>query len=372
MKTKDKRKANEAAAEWYAAELAGSRGQLAASRARELISDAYKFHCGEHIQQETVLSWSESWLEHKRPSLTEGTHARYAGVIEAFIRMSGEKARIPIERYTVKDAQEIRSELIATGKTSKSVNLYFKIIRSMFRAAHRSNLIDFNPMEAVESLPTTGETHIPFTLPQIASLLETAKGDWKTLVILGFTTGARLGDVCQLGWKNVDWEQKLLRFRQTKTKKHLKSRDIVLPIHPMLEKQLDSLGAPKSNGALMPEIDGIYSKNGAGGRYGMSRRFLELMADAGIAQPQQDAPEPSKRNGRQGRRQRPQLSFHSFRHTLASILHNAGVTPEVRQKITGHASAAVHQIYTHTDVDTLRGAILMLPEPASPAATSRP
>jgi len=33
------------------------------------------------------------------------------------------------------------------------------------------------------------------------------------------------------------------------------------------------------------------------------------------------------------------LSFHSFRHTLTSIMANAGVPVEVRQKFTGHASA---------------------------------
>lgn len=365
MKTSVKKKAEESAADWYSAELAAARGRLQASRARELISDAYKFHCGEQLQQETVRSWSETWLENKTPSLTSGSFARYKGIVGKFLQLSGDDANLPLEHYAVRHAQEYRKKLLATGKTNQSVNLDFKVIRALFRAAHRSGLIEFNPLEAIESLPSDGESHIPFTLQQVADLLETARGDWKTLVILGFTTGARLGDLARLDWKNIDWNRRLLSFRQTKTRRHLKSRDLVLPVHPMLERRLESLRKSRTSGPLMPEIREIAESKGTGGRQGLSRLFLELMREAGISQPEttSQTADSSVRKGRQGARRRTPLSFHSFRHTLASILHNVGVAPEIRQKITGHASASVHQIYTHTEVDTLRQAILRLPEP---------
>lgn len=56
------------------------------------------------------------------------------------------------------------------------------------------------------------------------------------------------------------------------------------------------------------------------------------------------------------------LSFHSFRHTLTSIMANAGVPVEVRQKFTGHASAEMNQHYTHHEIATLRAAIEKLPD----------
>ena len=55
------------------------------------------------------------------------------------------------------------------------------------------------------------------------------------------------------------------------------------------------------------------------------------------------------------------LSFHSFRHTLTSIMANAGVPVEVRQKFTGHASAEMNQHYTHHEIATLRAAVEKLP-----------
>jgi integrase len=55
------------------------------------------------------------------------------------------------------------------------------------------------------------------------------------------------------------------------------------------------------------------------------------------------------------------LSFHSFRHTLTSIMANAGVPVEVRQKFTGHASAEMNIHYTHHEIETLRSVIGKLP-----------
>jgi integrase len=67
-----------------------------------------------------------------------------------------------------------------------------------------------------------------------------------------------------------------------------------------------------------------------------------------------------ERQGEKGRSVNS-LSFHSFRHTLTSIMANAGVPVEVRQKFTGHASAEMNQHYTHTEIETLRAAVEKVP-----------
>ena len=54
-------------------------------------------------------------------------------------------------------------------------------------------------------------------------------------------------------------------------------------------------------------------------------------------------------------------TFHALRHSFTSALANAGVAPELRMKLTGHKSAAVHQGYTHLELATLKQAIRKLP-----------
>ena len=58
------------------------------------------------------------------------------------------------------------------------------------------------------------------------------------------------------------------------------------------------------------------------------------------------------------------LSFHSLRHSFNSALANAGVAQELRQKLTGHASAAMNAKYTHHELDALRAAVAVLPSVA--------
>ena len=46
-----------------------------------------------------------------------------------------------------------------------------------------------------------------------------------------------------------------------------------------------------------------------------------------------------------GVRQLSRRTFHALRHSFTSALANAGVSPELRMKLTGHKSAAAHRGY---------------------------
>lgn len=56
-----------------------------------------------------------------------------------------------------------------------------------------------------------------------------------------------------------------------------------------------------------------------------------------------------------------ELSFHSLRHAFVSALANAGVSPDMRQALAGHSTAAMSENYTHRGLDPLRAAIALLP-----------
>ncbi len=66
--------------------------------------------------------------------------------------------------------------------------------------------------------------------------------------------------------------------------------------------------------------------------------------------------------GHRERRTVSSLSFHSLRHSCVTFLKAAGVSDAIAQAIAGHASSAVSRIYTHLDVETLRGAVAKLPD----------
>ena len=73
-----------------------------------------------------------------------------------------------------------------------------------------------------------------------------------------------------------------------------------------------------------------------------------------------DSPEIRKR-GQGAARSVRALSFHSLRHSFNSAMANAGISSEVRQKLTGHSSAQMNAQYTHHELEELRAAVSVIP-----------
>jgi integrase len=91
---------------------------------------------------------------------------------------------------------------------------------------------------------------------------------------------------------------------------------------------------------------------GPGGRHGLSEGFKRIVEKAGL--------DLQKVKGT-GVRSISRRTFHALRHSFTSALANAGVSPELRMKLTGHKSAEIHRGYTHMEMDTLKETIKKLP-----------
>ena len=135
-----------------------------------------------------------------------------------------------------------------------------------------------------------------------------------------------------------------LTYRETKN-----SKDITIPLHPELQAHLEKLaGSDKPQKYITPHMADL----GPGGRHGLSEGFKRIVIKAGLSL---DTVEGT------GVRNISKRTFHALRHSFTSALANAGVAPELRMKLTGHKSEAVHKGYTHLEMDTLRAALSKLP-----------
>jgi integrase len=159
-----------------------------------------------------------------------------------------------------------------------------------------------------------------------------------------------LKDVTELRWESIDPGLTKIALVPRKTRRKKKNRKVVLPIHPQFAKWLWKQTRGIGKAPVFPSLAG---KSGAG-KSGLSMAFKRIMERAGI-----QGRILRERNG-EGRSQ-SSLSFHSLRHSFNSALANAGVDQEIRQKLTGHASAQMNEIYTHRELEPLRAAIATLP-----------
>ena len=175
-------------------------------------------------------------------------------------------------------------------------------------------------------------------------LVESAQGDWRGAVLLGATTGLRLGDVANLCWESVDLDAGLLRIETQKT-----GRVVVLPMHPDFANWLS--GRPRGIGKapVFPELAG----KRIAGRRGLSAQFRNIVEAAGIT---------GRVVMREGKgRSTNSKTFHGLRHTFISRIGKRGRRPRDPPKARRALGCQAHGIYTHHELETLRGAVAKLP-----------
>jgi integrase len=331
-------------------ELASSEakaGRLTPGRAHELIGEILSAATGEPLRYYTAQDWFNEWLSGKQATKAKATWQSYANVVGNFLASLGPRAKLNINQIVPRDVMRFRDAQIFEGKDPGTANAHAVVVRMAFTAARRQGLITHNPAEALERLPEDSfPTRRPFTVKEVNALVKAAEGDWKGAIMFGYYTGARLSDIARMRWESIDLEEKLIRFTPSKTRKPLE-----LPLHPVLERQL--LKRPGIAKAFL--FPSLAATKGTGGRYGLSGQFKAIMDKAGV-----NGSVTRERKGKGGRTTYS-LSFHSFRHTLTSLLANEGVAEETRMKLTGHKQRDIHAGYTHLERATLRRALEKLP-----------
>lgn len=338
-----------------AGEMASS-GKLNMEAARACLNEMMEISTGEALASYTIRGWLEEWLAGRGGTASEATLAAYKTAVKHFLAKLGTAADQPLTNLRETHLRTFRDAQLATGKAARTANQSIKILGLALRDAQRQGLIPRNPAEVLKILREQDSTERePFSIEEVQTLLGAAGQEWQGMILLGFYGGLRLEDAAGLRWSSIDLQEGKLTFVPKKTaarKKHPQ----VIPIHPALMDFLITL--PSGEKPDSPLFQNLHTKQ-SGGRYGLSRTFIELMEKAGV--------DTSTNNRREGKdktlaRRVHRKSFHSLRHSHISNLANAGVSAEIRMKLAGHSSGEIHQIYSHLEWDQLDKAVDLLPD----------
>ena len=348
-KTTDKRKALAVAYEWEKVERDAKAGALTEAAARKHIAKSYEIAVGRSMHFHSAEEWFASWLKEKKRTARPGTVIRYEPASRAFVASLGERGKLDLRHVDVTDVEKFREELMATGKSNKSVNMDCKAVSVAFNKALRQGLVARNPFSTLEPLPEAPSVKKPFTQEQVEAILAEASEEWKGLCLVGFYSGMRLSDAAALRWGQVSLEEKIPVFRYVEKKKQEKHRrEIVLPVHSRLLEHLLSVPRGGKDAPLFPNLAGKSS----GGNKGLSQSFKRILLRAGIVKELYG----KKKEGSAHRQVSP-YGFHSFRHGFKSMLANKGVPADLRDVLTGHAKPSVAEAYVHREISTLAEAV---------------
>jgi integrase len=333
---------------WAEAAEKARRKELSAAASRKLLGELTLISSGEQLEFHSVEGWLEGWLASKAGSTAKATYAKYSQVVGSFLSHLGSRAGACLASVSPTDVSAFRDKLAAEGRSPKTVNLAKSVLNIPFEIARRRGMIPFNPVAAVDSLRTSRADgpsgKEAFSDAELAALVSAADGDWRGAILLGATSGLRLGDIAGLRWESVELDGRFLRVVTGKT-----GKVVVVPMHANFLDWLALRERGIGRAFVFPDLAG----NRLSGTGGLSVQFTEIVKKAGVAM------RVTERKGK-GRTTRGK-TFHSLRHSFISALANSGVAPDIRQKLAGHADPRVHAGYTHHEIETLRGAISKLP-----------
>jgi integrase len=349
-KTTDRKLAQKMADEWEALEKLAGEKRLTESQCRKVIAQMYERTVGEPLHFKTAREYLTEWVESKKNETELRAWLKYDQIVTDFLAHIAVKADRLLREITPADIRSYRDALKRKGLAAPTVNHAVKILRMPFKAAHDAGYIDINPNTKNTVRPVKDEARNVekdvFTREQLPELVKaTPSEDWKGAILCGYYTGLRLRDIADLQWSAVDLEGRIIKVTTRKT-----GKTVTVPIHPQFAAWLDKQTRGIGKAPVFPTLAG----KAGGGKSGLSMAFRRIM-------------ERAKIKGRLLReangvgRSQSSLTFHSLRHGFVSAMATAGVAQELRQKLTGHASAEMNAQYTHHELESLRAAVSVIP-----------
>ncbi len=339
--------------------LARIRSMFQAYKAGDL-DQVYQALTRKQLSAVTLDKALADWILEVNSTTSPRTAEKYFYSAELLRRHFRADAQTPLLRDLT--SEHLRSFLAARlSKTSiVTANAERKILSTFFTRNVRNGLIHENPMAPVRPYKLTRiqRSHRrPFTVQELRALFETApKGFWKFMVLAGFCTALRLGDLITVVCGAFDFERRLLRVTTRKTQ-----TGITIPLHPQFRAFMEELKSKrrswKPSAPLWPKESALYLSKGSGS---FSNEFYDrVLVPAGLVPAR--AGKQKKKGGRGVRRELLPLSFHCLRHTFITLLRVSGGNQAVAKELAGHSSDLVNDDYTHMPVDVLAKAVNRLP-----------
>jgi integrase len=287
----------------------------------------------------TPADYLRAWPETRKNEIAPSSYASYLTSCRAAADWLDAQRLTSWPQITPARLIAMRDEWCKTlhGRT---VNTRLKALS----AALAKSPLQENPCRHVPPVRAEAVVRRDFRPAELALVLDACPPDWRVMVILGLYTGQRLGDLATLRWRNIDLAAGTIAFMAQKTQ-----RLICLPLAPpALDALLTLSPGENPDDPLFPRLASI-----TGGC--RSNEFRDILHSVGLATDRRPTAKDQRPTAKG--RARPELSFHSLRHTATTALKAAGVSDAIARAIIGHESAAVSRSYTHLDMQTMREAI---------------
>ena len=303
----------------------------------------------------TLAEFLAAWLAESEVDTTAGTIAKYRQVIAEFTAsVNADSLPMRVDDVTPEQVTQFLADKAARS-SRETAQGFRKILRSIFIKAQDMGHVTRNPVGKVGRRRSKIENtrKRPFALQEIRDLAGRATPFWRYMIIAGFFTGQRMGDLVTLKRSNVHLDENLIYLTSRKTGKQIK-----VPIAKPLRDLLESIWPKRDDDHFWPDQATKYLKVGSSP---FSQEFYSLLTAVGLVV-ERGPKHKSKMIGRNTGRHSTELGFHNLRHTFVTQIKMAGAPDSVARELAGHSSNLISSHYTHLPIESLEKAILTLPE----------
>lgn len=231
-----------------------------------------------------------------------------------------------------KTVQEVKEKLIQDGLSKHNVNRCMQALKAIMHLGERWKLCPKQEWNTIEKLKTPKGRIVFHTNEEVNKLLAACPSDdWRLVILLGVDAGLRRGEIAQLRWVDVDFNNEQIYVAPDKTERHR-----FVPMTVTLKKALEK--AQKG-----PKTEFVINIGYGAGKKRYTKDYLTSYYKQ-IA-----------------RKAKVDSFLHKLRHTYASQLVQNGVDLYSVSKLLGHSSVKMTEIYAHLVPDTLKRAVVCLP-----------
>jgi integrase len=257
------------------------------------------------------------------------TQKRYRSSVRSLVACFGNVKLSDITGDLIEDFKEGR---LAQGVRTATINRDLAVLHRMMKLAERKMLINESPFRDVDFLEERKQRRRPhiLTFEEEDRVLAAAAPHIRALAVLILETGMRSRrEALSLLWSDVDFVNDLIRVRESKTR----AGERTIPISDRCKTELlrwRELFGPEFSSYVFPN-----PHDPSKPLKDLRRSWANALEDAGLQY----------------------FWLYDLRHTLASRLTQAGVSPVFVAQIIGHSSTSILSTYARAIDEYRRDAI---------------
>ena len=301
----------------------------------------------------TLEKAKDDFMGERLATLKDSTWRKHRGVLEAFIKTTG---NIDVAMVRAKTVTDYKKDLLANGRKAPTVNGHITIISGFFEYCISNKVVNMvNPARDLNIVDADNkaESYEPFTPEELQKIFQPdlyrkklKLPDFYWCPLIALFTGARAEEIASLDVEQIYpvkgiWIIDILKGKNANAKRRVPIHKVLLDLGLVdYRASLIKAGYTKLFPHVQPGTNG-YRKN-------MTRMFGTYL----------DLPEVNIVD--------PLKVFHSFRHTVVTALTDKGVNDGLKRAMVGHdidTRLSSHDDYIHASaltVPNLHAAISLL------------